>query len=222
MKGRPASLPKANIHSEKEASGIILCLHLFHQHMLSVWASSLCWVRPFQELMSPWSSESFSLNTHSEESRKKSPNFVKEPPKSQTAFRKNRSCSGHLSIPCPPQSHHIWEWWKLTAASERPPGSMLVPLRSRLLPQESRHCGPKFKSWLIVLAPRWWVELCPPKAYVYFQTPSTYVVQSLSHVWPCNPMDCSTPGFPIFHCLLEFAENHVHWVSASVYEWDLI
>ena len=28
----------------------------------------------------------------------------------------------------------------------------------------------------------------------------------------CEPMDCSTPGFPV-HYLLEFAQIHVHWVS---------
>ena len=26
----------------------------------------------------------------------------------------------------------------------------------------------------------------------------------------CGPMDCNTPGFPILHCLLEFAHTHVH------------
>ena len=29
----------------------------------------------------------------------------------------------------------------------------------------------------------------------------------------CNPMDCSTPGFPVFHYLLEFAQTPVHWVG---------
>ena len=29
----------------------------------------------------------------------------------------------------------------------------------------------------------------------------------------CDPMDCSTPGFPVFHHLLELAQTHVHWVS---------
>ena len=24
----------------------------------------------------------------------------------------------------------------------------------------------------------------------------------------CDPMDCSTPGFPVLHCLLEFAQTH--------------
>ena len=26
----------------------------------------------------------------------------------------------------------------------------------------------------------------------------------------CDPMDYSTPGFPVFHYLLEFAQTHVH------------
>ena len=26
----------------------------------------------------------------------------------------------------------------------------------------------------------------------------------------CNPMDCNTPGLPIYHQLLEFTQTHVH------------
>ena len=26
----------------------------------------------------------------------------------------------------------------------------------------------------------------------------------------CHPMDCNTPGFPVLHHLLEFAQTHVH------------
>ena len=29
----------------------------------------------------------------------------------------------------------------------------------------------------------------------------------------CDPMDCSTTGFPALHYLLEFAQTYVHWVS---------
>ena len=32
----------------------------------------------------------------------------------------------------------------------------------------------------------------------------------------CNPMDCSMPGFPVHHQLLELAQSHVHWVSAAI------
>ena len=32
----------------------------------------------------------------------------------------------------------------------------------------------------------------------------------------CDPMDCSTPGFPALHYLLEFAQTHVHWVDDAI------
>ena len=32
----------------------------------------------------------------------------------------------------------------------------------------------------------------------------------------CDPMDCSTPGSSVLHCLLEFAQIHVHWVSDAI------
>ena len=32
----------------------------------------------------------------------------------------------------------------------------------------------------------------------------------------CNPTDCSTPGFPVHHQLLELAQIHVHRVSDTV------
>ena len=41
-------------------------------------------------------------------------------------------------------------------------------------------------------------------------------VQSLSYVWLCNPMNCSTPGFPVLHYLPEFAQTHVHQVSDAI------
>ena len=30
---------------------------------------------------------------------------------------------------------------------------------------------------------------------------------------PCSSMDCTMPGFSVLHCLLEFAQIHVHWAS---------
>ena len=32
----------------------------------------------------------------------------------------------------------------------------------------------------------------------------------------CDPMNCSTPGFPILHYLLEFAQIHAHWVIDAI------
>ena len=31
-----------------------------------------------------------------------------------------------------------------------------------------------------------------------------------------DPMDCSTPGFPVLHYLLEFAQTHVHLVKDAI------
>ena len=32
----------------------------------------------------------------------------------------------------------------------------------------------------------------------------------------CDPIDCSTPGLPVHHQLLEFIKTHVHWVGDAI------
>ena len=32
----------------------------------------------------------------------------------------------------------------------------------------------------------------------------------------CDPMDCSTPGLPVYHQLPEFTQTHVHWVGDAI------
>ena len=32
----------------------------------------------------------------------------------------------------------------------------------------------------------------------------------------CDPVDCSMPGFPVYHQLLELAQTHVHQVSDAI------
>ena len=32
----------------------------------------------------------------------------------------------------------------------------------------------------------------------------------------CDPMNCSTPGLPVHHQLLEFTQTHAHWVSDAI------
>ena len=39
---------------------------------------------------------------------------------------------------------------------------------------------------------------------------------SHSRLTLCDPMDCSTPGFPVPHHLSEFAQTHVPWVSDAI------
>ena len=44
------------------------------------------------------------------------------------------------------------------------------------------------------------------------------VISSVAHLCPtlCNPLDCSTPGFPVHFQLLELAQTHVHQVSDAI------
>ena len=55
----------------------------------------------------------------------------------------------------------------------------------------------KFVGWiyLILICCCLTTQLCPPL---------------------CDPMDCSTLGFPVFHHLLELAQTHVHWISDAI------
>ena len=41
---------------------------------------------------------------------------------------------------------------------------------------------------------------------------------SVSQSYPtlCNPMDCSMPGLPVYHQLLEFIQTQVHWVGDAI------
>ena len=41
---------------------------------------------------------------------------------------------------------------------------------------------------------------------------------SVAKLYPtlCNPMDCSMPGFPVHHQILELSQTHVHWVGDAI------
>ena len=43
---------------------------------------------------------------------------------------------------------------------------------------------------------------------------NSYCLVTKSYLTLCNPMDCSTSGFPVLYSLLEFARIHVHWNDA--------
>ena len=56
------------------------------------------------------------------------------------------------------------------------------------------------------------------KIYTYIGFVYTYQFSSVTQSCPilCDSMDCSTPGFPVHHQLLELAQTHVHWVSDAI------
>ena len=60
-----------------------------------------------------------------------------------------------------------------------------------------------FKNWMII-ALQYYISFC---CSVQF---------SCSVVSLCSPMDCSTPGLPVHHQLLEFTQTHVFWVRDAI------
>ena len=70
----------------------------------------------------------------------------------------------------------------------------------------------------------WWlISLCPWSLpfYSIVQYPlfiTCHCCFSVSQSCPtlCNPIDCSTPGFPVFHHLWKFAQTHVLWVGDAI------
>ena len=53
--------------------------------------------------------------------------------------------------------------------------------------------------------------------YLCVPTLCVIVVQSLSHVQLCDPINWSMPGFPVLHYLQELAQTHVPWVSDAIW-----
>ena len=75
------------------------------------------------------------------------------------------------------------------------------------------HCGWKCK----LAQPLWktaWRLLKNLKVELSYDHPFhfwVYCLVSKSSLTLCDPVDCSTPGFPVLHHLPEFVQTHVHW-----------
>ena len=50
----------------------------------------------------------------------------------------------------------------------------------------------------------------------YWRTPWCCCLVARSCLTLGNPMNCSTPGFPVLHNLLEFAQTCVHWFADTI------
>ena len=86
----------------------------------------------------------------------------------------------------------------------------------------SRWCHPAISSshnfWVmhvqIFSVNTWQTQNPNAKILWYFSIQFTSVTQSCLTL--CDLMDCSTPGLPVHHKLLEFTQTHVHWVGDAI------
>ena len=63
-------------------------------------------------------------------------------------------------------------------------------------------------TWIAKRVIIYWADtsnVCPSFCYCCSVTKSSPTL--------CDPMDCRTLGFPVFHYLLQFDQIHVHWVD---------
>ena len=77
-----------------------------------------------------------------------------------------------------------------------------LPLRLSHNVEQSSLCYTVGPCWLSILN----IEMCS----VQFSS----VAQSCPTLW--DPMDCSTPGFPVHHQLPELTQTHVHQEGAPI------
>ena len=66
----------------------------------------------------------------------------------------------------------------------------------------------------------WILELLFPIFYIIYLLTNYYVYQfsSVTQLCPtlCNLMNCSTPGLPVYHQLLELIQTHIHCVGDAI------
>ena len=134
--------------------------------------------------------------------------------------------------------HHGWErkliqplwkmvWRFLKKLRIKPPYDPAIPLLG-IFPEETKiekdTCIPLLTAALFTIARTWKQPRYPStdewiKKLWYIYTMG-YSVQfssvSQSCLTLCNPMNCSMPGLPVHHQLLEITQTHVHRVSDAI------
>ena len=76
---------------------------------------------------------------------------------------------------------------------------------------------PTFPTFEVSITSNHFPEYCSSKLTSYLYPSVQFSsLKSLSHVWICDPRDCSKPGFPVHHQLLELTQTHAHWVSDAI------
>ena len=103
----------------------------------------------------------------------------------------------------------IWRWPDRLVAFTYPSPELLLCLN---LPHEDHQLWGPFRQFLSSTI-KLGVQLSCDSRCVFSICLLIDCCCSVTKWYPtlCDPMDCSTPGFPVLHYLSEFAQIHVHW-----------
>ena len=109
----------------------------------------------------------------------------------------------------------------------KPPYDPAIPLLG-IYPEETKTekdtCSPVFTAALFTIARTLRQPRCPSTVewlkklwYIYtmeYSVQFSSVAQSCPTLW--DPMNCSTPGLPVHHQLLEFTQTYIHQVGDAI------
>ena len=134
-----------------------------------------------------------------------------------------------------------WNVWKDKAnpchhRAGLPRGTMIIGYSALLLSHMKDHLANRSEIfeilWLLLPAPTYsssghWICFLVTHSFLASQFPHHPVWMDLSSLCcyysvsklcptPCDPTDCSTPGFSVPHQLPEFTQVHVHWLSDAI------
>jgi len=89
--------------------------------------------------------------------------------------------------------------------------TLLLTLRPNLLTSPPRFC----RIWPLSIISGTVFSL-PKDLKFRFKLLCCFSSVAQSCLTLCDPMECSTPGFPVHHQLLEFTQTHVDWISDAI------
>ena len=75
-----------------------------------------------------------------------------------------------------------------------------------------------FYSWVIFHCVYIYECVCMSVSVCVYINVYLDLFSSVTQLCPtlCDPIDCSMPGFPVYHQLLELTQTHVHWVGGTI------
>ena len=99
-------------------------------------------------------------------------------------------------------NHTVFVCHQPTSLSIKPSGSCHVIIHGKI--SFSLSCFLMLSNSLVCVC-----------VFVYILDKISSIAQSCPTL--CDPMDCSTPCFPVHHQLLELPQIHIHWVGDKIY-----
>ena len=130
-----------------------------------------------------------------------------------------RGLSGKESICNAGHSGSITGWWRTSGKGNGNPHQYSCLENS--MDREACHLqsmGSQRLRFIWSLYLVWGINIIltppPPQMFIHL----SQSVSSTTQLYPtlCDPMDCSTPGLPVYHQFPELTQTHVHWVSDAI------